>query len=84
MSKIIMHLCVVMLLTAAATTQAAAERITFFESNNCRGRIAFDYSGTTSRVESCKWSNARCRNDTARSVLVRDIRRAHDLGLRLP
>lgn len=75
MLKTIMRLSVFTILTASAT-QASAERITFFEGNRCRGPIAFEYNGITSRVESCKWSNARCRNDTARSVLVRDIRGA--------
>ena len=53
------------LFIAGSSTQAAAERIEFYDGNNCRGRLSFVYDGTATRKEGCKWSNAQCRNDVA-------------------
>lgn len=51
---------------------AQAQVLTFYEKNNCSGKVAFRIIGPRPVAQSCKGGQSNCRgkNDTARSVLV--------------
>ena len=57
------------LASAVLPVTASARLVEFFADNNCRGRAAFSYRDSFI-TEGCKWSQARCRNDVARSVRI--------------
>ena len=58
------------MIAAPAITQA--QTITFYENNDCRGKVAFVLKGPHPVAQSCKGgaSNCRNKNDVARSVRV--------------
>lgn len=62
--------CALLCATTAAA-KANEQDIEFYNGNNCRGGVAFTMNSNFSKNGSCKGNRPICKNDTARSVFIR-------------